>query len=152
MFGKIKLSAINSTFQFGPRRMERELRVLRCANENLVHRCVDKEVESHKLPETQNLWGKNLIGYQLKDDNDTTCHYLTLKERSFVDELRERQTKKSQKKLSHSVKNSKMSNNNKSTQLYDSKLFKSYMKENGVPDIEEMKKIFPFKGPPDKFL
>jgi len=127
--------------------MDRELRVLRRANDNLVKRCVDKEVESHKLPESQNLWGKNLIGYQLKNNNDTICHYLTLKERSFVDELRERQAVKSQKILGELSGPETANIKNKSTNVYDSKLFKSYLKESGVPDIEEMKKVFPFKGP-----
>jgi len=47
--------------QFGTKRMNQELRVLRHANQNLLNRCVDKQVESHDLPDSQQLWGKNLV-------------------------------------------------------------------------------------------
>ena len=47
--------------EFGRRRMDQELQVLRLGNQNLQKRCVQGEVDSHHLPDSQKLWGKNLV-------------------------------------------------------------------------------------------
>jgi hypothetical protein len=79
----------------------------------------------------------------LKNESDSLCRYLTLKEVSFVDELRQVQ---GQRALQVLQSRSDISGSNL-PQTLNPKLFQMHMKMGGVPDIEAMKQIFPYREP-----
>lgn len=83
------------------------------------------------------------IGYQLKNQSDSLCRHLTLKEVSFVEELRQAQGDRASKVLQTKSKAS----GSKFPPTLNPELFQMHLKPGGVPDIEAMKQIFPYRGP-----
>ena len=95
---------------YGLSKLSNEKEVLRRATENVKQRCIEALVDNKLLPQKDRLYGYNVMGYRLKKNSgDSSCPYYTMKEGSFLGELRRIQEQKSKEKL----KRDKIENPNK---------------------------------------
>jgi len=86
--------------QFGQHRMEKELNILRHANENMKERCGLEATINSQLRGEEKLWGPGLIGYHLENStDDPTCRYMAMSENSFLNVAREEQSKRTSQQL-----------------------------------------------------
>ena len=83
------------------------------------------------------------IGYQLKNSSDELCRHLAMTEVTFVDELREVQGQRALKLL----RDRKSDSGPDVPVTVNPDLFRMHLKPGGIPDIETMKQIFPYRGP-----
>ena len=70
------------------------------------------------MPQKDRLHGSDVMGWKLKDNSgDNTCPYFTMKEKSFLDDVRAIQEEKSKQKL---ILNAVENPNDKDTKNYES--------------------------------
>lgn len=74
--------------RFGQDRLEDELTKLRSANDRVKDMCIEDQVDAKELPEKYRLVGPKVLGYKVKEENDSFCQLYVMKEVSFIDLIR----------------------------------------------------------------
>ena len=130
---------------YGLKQLEHEKEILARATEKVKERCIESEIDNKFLAKKDRLYGKGVMGYKMKENSDKDCPYYTMREASFVDEVRATQLQKSKKKF-------ETDNSGKSSQQVLS-INSPEMSSNGIwapaneLDIETLKKRFRYKQP-----
>ena len=130
---------------YGLKQLEHEKEILVRATKKVKERCIESEVDNNLLAKKDRLYGKGVMGYKMKENSDKDCPYYTMKETSFVDEVRATQLHKSKKKLEED-------NPGKSSQQVHS-INSPDMSSNGIwasaneLDIKMLKMRFRYKQP-----
>ena len=130
---------------YGLKQLEHEKEILVRATKKVKERCIESEVDNNLLAKKDRLYGKGVMGYKMKENSDKDCPYYTMKETSFVDEVRATQLQKSMKKLEED-------NPGKSSQQVRS-INSPDMSSNGIwataneLDIKMLKMRFRYKQP-----
>ena len=130
---------------YGLKQLEHEREILARATEKVKERCIESEVDNNLLAKKDRLYGQGVMGYKMKENSDKDCPYYTMKEKSFVDEVRATQLQKSKNKL-------RENNPGKSSQ-HVLGINSPEMSGNGIwapvneLDIETLKQRFRYKQP-----
>ena len=85
---------------YGRDRLDQEMRVLKSAIAIVRDNCIGGQVPNDNLSMEDRLWGQNMMAYKTKKDANSSCKYFTMRENSFLDELRVIQDRKAREKLS----------------------------------------------------
>ena len=84
---------------YGLNQLDNEKEILVRATEKVKERCIESMIDNRLLPEKDRLYGQDVMGYSIKENSDKDCPYYTMKEKSFVDQVRATQLQKCMKKL-----------------------------------------------------
>ena len=148
LYDHFKQKFIKERESYGLSQLNHEKEILKRATEHVKQRCIEAQVDNNLLPQKDRLYGSNVMGYKLKENSgDSSCPYYTMKEVSFLDEVRKIQEQKSMDLL----RSDNMGNpNNKSSEKSESQLSHSdaldpiWMNPNDL-DIQELRQRFKFK-------
>ena len=94
LYNHFKTQFSNKLRQFGKKRMETELSVLRRANEDMKTRCGIQARDNDKVTGDNKLWGQGMVAYTAQEQSDTQCQLFAMSELSFIDHLRDIQSER----------------------------------------------------------
>ena len=90
---------MNQRKAFGLQKLKHEKQILEKASNKVKKRCIEAKVENKDLAENDRLYGHDVMGYKVRQNNGKDCPYYTMKEDNFVDDVRSIQRKKSIAKI-----------------------------------------------------
>ena len=90
---------LNQRKAFGLQKLKHEKQILEKASNKVKKRCIEAKVENKDLAENDRLYGDDVMGYKVRQNNGKDCPYYTMKEDNFVDDVRSIQRKKSIAKI-----------------------------------------------------
>ena len=128
---------------YGVKKLEHEKDILKRATDKVKERCIDGKVDNNLLSKKDRLYGRDVMGYRVKEGSGEDCPYYTMKEANFVEEVRAIQQKKSIKKLKELGRPSLKDSSIDSKPLSNDAVWASPKELN----IEELKKRFKYKEP-----
>lgn len=79
--------------------MSQQVRILSKANSNVASKCVEGTADNSELASAYRTWGKDMIGYRVKKENEEFCRHYIMGEVPFIDLHRERQAERAKVKM-----------------------------------------------------
>ena len=81
---------------YGIHQLNHEKEILAHANDHVKQTCIEGQVDNKLLPKKDRLYGADVMAYKLKENAaDSLCPYYTMKELSFLNDVRDIQETKS---------------------------------------------------------
>ena len=148
LYNHFKKKFIRERETYGIYQLEHEKQILKRAIDNVKEQCIEGQIDNKLLPQKDRLHGSDVMGWKLKENSgDNTCPYYTMKEKSFLDDVRSIQEEKSKQKL---LLNAIENPNDKDTKNHESRPELNTRNTDAIwvqPNelsIQELKKRFKF--------